>query len=374
MSGTLSSAEGRAAPDDAYRARELRQARVLNRIEREPHRFNLFAALRRIEAAFDDRPRLGEAPRPADEPLRFAQEASLTFAPAAISALVVGGAVPRLIQRVFGPLGPNGPLPTHLTEYTRERALHHGDPTLQRFIDMLTHRFGLLFYRAWARTQPVVSLDRASDSRVAKHLGALLGMAEAIHRHADAMGHEPKLFFAPRLARAVRDADGLRGWIASYFGVGVTIEPAERSRLARHGQPALGRGVVLGRSVWDVQHKFRIVIGPLDFETYQRFLPDQPGLDELRALVRQYVGFEFDWDVRLVLAEVDVPAWRLGATPGVGLLGRTGWVGRRRLDAGDLVLNVENLGRVRRQSGADQRQERKVGAREVREFAGHGAA
>lgn len=384
MSGTLSPLEEGAAPDKARRTRELRQSQVLSRIEREPHRFNLFAALRRIEAAFDDRPRLGEAPRPADEPLRFAQEASLTFAPAAISALVVGGAVPRLIQRVFGPLGPNGPLPTHLTEYTRERASHHGDPTLQRFIDMLTHRFGLLFYRAWARAQPVVSLDRASDSRVAKHLGALFGMAEAIHRHPDAMGHEPKLFFAPRLARAVRDADGLRGWIASYFGVGVTIEecvghwmtldPAERSRLARHGQPALGRGVVLGRSVWDVQHKFRIVIGPLDFETYQRFLPDQPGLDELRALVRQYVGFEFDWDVRLVLAEVDVPAWRLGATPGVGLLGRTGWVGRRRLDAGDLVLNVENLGRVRRHKGASQRQERKVGVREVREFAGRGAA
>lgn len=331
---------------------------VLARLEAEPWRYDLFAALRRIEAAFADRPRLGEAMRPADEPLRFAQEASLTFAPAAIRALQRGAGAPRLVQRVFGFLGPNGPLPTHLTEYARERALHHGDETLQRFLDMLGHRFGLLFYRAWARAQPVVGLDRASDSRVARHLGALSGLAEAIHRHADALGHEPKLFFSPRLARAVRDADGLRAWIASHFRVGARIEEcvghwmplavAERSRLARHGQPALGRGLVLGRSIWDVQHKFRIVVGPLDFDGYQRFLPDHPALDELRAMVRQYVGFEFEWDLRLVLAEVEVPPWRLGASPGVGLLGRTCWLGRRRIDAGDLLLDVENLGHPRR--------------------------
>jgi type VI secretion system protein ImpH len=64
------------------------------------------------------------------------------------------GAPPRLMQRIFGLLGPNGALPLHLTEYARERAQHHGDPTFQRFLDTLTHRFALLFYRAWAEAQP----------------------------------------------------------------------------------------------------------------------------------------------------------------------------------------------------------------------------
>jgi type VI secretion system protein ImpH len=338
-----------------------RASALLARYEAEPWRLELFAALRRIEAAHPDKPRLGEALRPADEPLRFAQEASLTFAPAAVSAVQRKGPTPRLVQRVLGFLGPNGPLPTHLTEYARERAMHHGDETLLRFLDLLTHRFGLLFYRAWARAQPVVGLDRASDARPARHLGALCGLAETVHRDTDALGHEPKLYFAPRLARAVRDADGLRAWIASYFGVRAEVEqwvghwmpldPAERSRLARD-QPALGRGLVLGRSIWDVQHKFRVVVGPLDFEAYQRFLPDGPALDALRAMVRQYVGFEFEWDLRLVLAEVEVPPWRLGSRAAVGRLGRTGWIGRRRVDAGDLVINVETLARARRRPGA----------------------
>jgi type VI secretion system protein ImpH len=330
-----------------------RRAAWLLRLEEEPHRVDLFAALRRIEALYPEKPRLGEAARPADEPIRFAQEPSLAFAPAAVAAFGGGAPIPRLTQRVFGFLGPNGPLPTHLTEYTRERALHHGDPTLQRFLDMLLHRFGLLFYRAWARAQPVVGLDRAGDSRVARHLGALAGLAETIHRDADALGHEPKLFFMPRLARSVRDADGLCAWIASGFGVSARIEqnvghwmpldPAERSRLARHGQPALGRGVVLGATIWDVQHKFRIVIGPLDFVGYRRFLPGAPALEQLRAMVRQYVGFEFEWDLRLVLARLEVPPWRLGVRAEVGQLGRTGWLGRPAGEADNLVLNVENL-------------------------------
>ena len=330
-----------------------RREALLRRLEAQPHGFDLFAALRRLEALHPDKPRLGEAARPADEPIRFAQEASLVFAPAALAAFVGGAAPPRLVQRVFGFMGPNGPLPTHLTEYVRERALHHGDATMQRFLDMLVHRFGLLFYRAWARAQPVVGLDRAADSRIARHAGALAGLAETVHRDTDALGHEPKLFFLPRLARSVRDADGLRAWIASWFGVAVRVEQnvghwmpldsAERSRLTRHGQPALGRGVVLGRTIWDVQHKFRIVIGPLDFDRYRRFLPGAGALVELRAMVRQYVGFEFEWDLRLVLAQLEVPRWRLGARPEVGLLGRTGWLGRPRGEADDLLLNVENL-------------------------------
>jgi type VI secretion system protein ImpH len=345
-----------ASPPDAGAAggdAPSRRAALLRRMASEPYRFELFAALRLLEAVHGDKPRLGEAARPGDEPVRFAQEPSLAFAPAAIAAVATDAAVPRLVQRVFGFLGPNGPLPTHLTEYVRERAMHHGDPTAQRFLDLLLHRFGLLFYRAWARAQPVVSLDRASDSRVARHLGALSGLADAIHRDADALGHEPKLYFTPRLARSVRDADGLRAWVASYFGVAVRVEQnvghwmpldtAERSRLARHGQPALGRGVVLGARVWDVQHKFRIVLGPLDFDAYRRFLPGEPALARLKAMVRQYVGFEFAWDLRLVLAQVEVPRWRLGADLGVGQPGRTAWLGRRRSVANDLILAVEDL-------------------------------
>ena len=327
-------------------------------IAARPARYDLFQAMRRIDATHPDKPRLGDALRPGDEPIRFVEEATLTFAPAAISTMDRSRGVPRLFQRVIGFLGPNGALPIHLTEYARERQLHFGDRTFGGFLNTLLHRFGLFFYRAWARAQPVVNLDRPREAQVVRHVGALIGMAGPALRERDALGDFAKLHFVGRLARSVRDADGLESWIRLQFGVPVGVEQfcghwmplaqEERSRLQRDAQSALGRGAVLGRSVWDVQHKFRIVIGPLEWDGFERLLPGGARLDQLQALVRQYVGFEFNWDLRLILRREEVPAWRLGADKGVGLLGRTAWMnGRRRPGhAEDMVMNVESIRRA----------------------------
>ena len=332
------------------------------RLTRESSSFDLFQAMRRIEQAFPDKPRLGDAVRPVEEPFRFAQEASLTFAPAPVAGFVRSedGALPRLVQRVFGFLGPNGALPIHLTEYARERLLYNGDRTFGRFLDMLLHRFGLFFYRAWARTQPVVALDRPDDAPIVRHIGALFGMIEPATRRRDALGDFPKLFFAGRLSRSVRDADGLEAWLTLQFGGPVRVDQfqghwmslgrEERSRLRRDGQSAVGRGAVLGKAVWDVQHKFRIAIGPLGWERFAALLPDGQPLAQLRALVRQYVGFEFAWDLRLILKRDDVPTWTLagGRDRRIGRLGRTAWLNggrsfRRSADADELIMNVESI-------------------------------
>lgn len=331
---------------------------LFERLETRPGSFELFQALRRIEAAHPDKPRLGDATRPVDEPVRFSEDATLTFPPVPIARMDRAHGVPRLVQRVFGLLGPNGALPIHLTEYARERLLHHGDRTVVAFMNMLLNRFGLMFYRAWARANPVVELDRPAQAAVVRHLGALFGLAEPALRERDALGDMPKLHFVGRLSRAVRDADGLESWIALQFGVPVRVEQfcghwmaldrSECTRLARSGQSALGRGAVLGATVWDVQHKFRIVIGALDWRRFESFLPGGKMLDDLQALVRQYVGFEFNWDLRLILQRADVPAWRLGGARGIGLLGRTAWLNGspRPRDADDLVLNVESIRRA----------------------------
>ncbi len=58
--------------------------------------------------------------------------------------------------------------------------------------------------------------------------------------------------------------------------------------------------------------------------------------------VRNYVGFEFDWEVQLVLARDEVPGIRLGRE---GHLGWTTWLGARRspADASDLILVPERI-------------------------------
>ena len=52
-----------------------------------PHRFDFFHLMRLVEAQHADKPRLGTARRPMDEPVRLGQAANLAFAPASLSAV-----------------------------------------------------------------------------------------------------------------------------------------------------------------------------------------------------------------------------------------------------------------------------------------------
>lgn len=322
-------------------------------LETAPWQQDFYEALRRIECLFPAKPRLGTALRPADEPVRLAQEPALDFAPASLSAFRAGteGRPPRMEVRFFGLFGPNGPLPIHLTDYARERILHAGDRGFARFLDVFHHRLTLLFYRAWAQAQPTVSLDRPRDDRFAALVGSLVGVGTSALRERDAAGDHAKLHFAGLLVRQARNADGLAALLAGYFRLPVRIEPfvghwmrlpaGDRSRLGE-GSPGvqLGVGTVLGSEVWDRQHKFRIHLGPLGLGQYESFLPGGLALARLVALVRQYLGFELAWDVRPALRRDEVPRTRLGA---YGRLGWTTWLGayRRAADADPMTLDAE---------------------------------
>jgi type VI secretion system protein ImpH len=321
-------------------------------LEEKPYQYDFFQTLRRIECLFPQMPRIGQALRPADEPVRLAQEPSLAFAAASLSSFKtpVGANVPRLEVRFFGLLGPNGPLPLHVSEFVRERALHAGDVTLLRFLDMLNHRFLALFYRAWAQAQPTVSLDRPQDDRFSTYTGALCGLGDPSLRERDAVDDFAKLFYCGLLARQIRNRDGLVALLAGYFRLPVEIEQhaghwmalqkSDRTALATESA-SLGAGAVLGRRVWDRQHKFRIILGPLGLAQLESFLPGGTALAELVAWVRQYLCFELAWDLLLVLQRDEVPTSQLGRRT---RLGWTSWLGShaRRTDARDLVLDAEH--------------------------------
>ena len=312
---------------------------------REPWRWDFFHALRVIEAHHAHLPRLGTARRPADEPLRLAQKASMAFASSSLHAVVpqVAGGVTRVEVNFFGLFGPNGPLPLHLTTYALERSLHKGDRTFQAFADLFHHRLLLLFYRAWAQAQPAASFDRPQEDRFADYVGSLVGSGGAEWRHRDAAPQHAKLFFAGILSRQARNADGLGALVAgflrvpaqveSFVGRWMRLQSQERSRIGRVGarrrtsSAQLGVSAVLGSSVFDRQHHFTIHIGPLDAEGFNSLLPNGPALPALQALVQHYVGLELGYDLRLELRPDARPDCRLARQ---SRLGWNTWLGAPR--------------------------------------------
>jgi type VI secretion system protein ImpH len=316
---------------------------VIQTLAAAPYRWDFYAAMRALDANMPAMPRLGTARRPGDEPVRLSQAADLSFAASSLCHVDLSHRLgkPRVQVRFFGLFGPQGPLPLHLTAYARERRLHKGDETLQVFADLFHHRLLLLFYRAWAQAQPVVGLDRPAEDRWADLVGALAGIGGPEWRGRDAAPHAAKLRHAGTLARQARSADGLQGLLSDQLRVHFQVEPfvgrwmplamAERSRLGRGGRPSssaqLGASAVLGAAVFDRQHHIRLHAGPLDRATFESLLPGGRALPALRDLVRQFIGDELGWDLRLELRADARQRLRLGQQ---ARLGWTTWLGAPR--------------------------------------------
>ena len=333
---------------DRTAARAVRLGRAL---QKEPYRYDFFQAVRKLECVNLDKPRVGWSLRPVDDPVRLGQQPSLAFAASALASyeLAKNGRPPRLSGYFFGLLGPNGPLPTHLTEYAYDRLRNAHDPTFARFLDVFHHRMLTLFYRAWANARPTVSFDRPEGDWFGVYLATLFGLGMESLRNRDAVPDVAKLQYAGLLACQTHHAEGLQAIIEDFFrlparikefvGAWMDLPKNGRCRLGQSPETGtLGLTAIAGARVWGCQQKFRIVLGPVDFAHYQRLLPGGDSLRRLVALVRNYIGDELNWDLNLILKREEVPALKLG---GSGRLGWSTWLGRRpaESDADDLMLD-----------------------------------
>lgn len=313
------------------------------------HRFDFFQALRLLECLSAEQPRLGESLRPAEDSVRLGQNVELTFAPTALAAFESwheNEEAASLKVNFFGLFGPNGPLPLHLTEYARDRARNAGDKTLVGFLDIFHHRMLSLFFRAWAVAQPVVSLDRPQSDRFSIYVRSLLGIGGASSPLPDAIPVFAKLHLAGILVMPTRHASGLRQILASFFALPTEIEEAvgdwielpddARSSLGVSGNNAeLGISTILGRRVWDCQHKFRIVLGPLVWADYLRFLPGSDGLKQLRDWVDYYIRDGLKWELKLYLKKEEALPLRLGRQ---ARLGYSSWLANQPLQQDPFII------------------------------------
>jgi type VI secretion system protein ImpH len=324
---------------------------LIDALHERPFEFSFFAAVRRLESVRRDLPRVGTSPRALDDPVRFGQEPSLGFAPATLHAFETReGRTPRMLVNFMGLLGPNGPMPLFLTEYARDRIINAHDHTLAHFLDLFNHRMVALLYRAWASSRHAASFDRPETDRFGAYIGSLFGLGMESLRGRDALSDTAKFYYSGYYAAQTRHAAGLRAMLEDYLGVPTTVEefvgrwmdlpPDSRCRLGvSRDAGALGRTAVVGSRMWDCQQQFRVHLGPVSFTQYERLLPGRGGasLARVAAMIRNYIGDELEWDLRLVLKAGEVPAVRLGA---VGRLGWSTWLKSRPFthDAGDLIL------------------------------------
>ncbi len=322
----------------------------LDKLAREPYGFDFFLAMRRLHA-LDHRLNLGRSVRPREDRVRLAQAPDLRFASSAVRDFMRPDPdhPGRMTVNFLGLLGPNGPLPLHITEYTLDQINRYKDRTLVAFLNVFHHRLLSLFYRAWAVHQKSVDSDRPTGRRFTDYIGSFLGLGTPAVQGRDDVDDAAKLYFSGRLSSQTKNAEGLGAILQEYFGVRVEVQPffgqwitvpeTDVCRLgASRSTGLLGSTVIVGSRVWQVQTKFRLRFGPMKLADLQRLLPNQPSFRRLKTWVRNYQGDELFWDAQYVLLADEVPGTQLG---GGSYLGWTTWINTRKpaRDAEDLVID-----------------------------------
>ena len=323
---------------------------LIAELSRKPYSYDFFAAGRLLQRHFRGKPRIGRSLSPAHDSVRFGQSPSLEFAPAALEAIQQKepGQPPVVYSRHFGLFGPNGPLPLCMTEYARERILHHGDKTFAAFCNVFHHRLFSFFFRAWADTRKTVDFDRRDDQRWSYYIGALdgFGMDSVLRR--DSIPDGAKLYYSGRLANQTRNAEGLQAIIHDFFGIKTEVQtfvgcwmnlpPDAACKLGESRRTGvLGSTAIAGARIWTCQMRFRLRMGPMKHSDFKRLLPDRQAFQRLQDWVRTYCGEHYLWDAQLVLSKDEVPATQLGCG---SQLGWTTWLKTKPFehDAEDVVL------------------------------------
>ncbi len=317
---------------------------LIDRLHADAYRFDFFQAVRVLECAARNvsraesgRPRfpVGQDNAPGQEAVRFRALPSHSFPTGSISEIrcPTEPRPPEMVTAFLGLTGPNGVLPRHYTTLLIERTCAK-DFALRDFLDVFNHRVTSLFYRGWQKYRLPFAYEQfqsaaaeGADDLVTQCLYCLLGLGTGGLRGRLSFDDEAILFYAGHFAHHPRSAQALERILADYFELPVVIgqfrgqwlylsEDDQLSlpcpRWPQGLNTQLGRSVVIGQRVWDVEGKFRVRVGPLGYAGFRRLMPSGDVLRPLSEMTRTYAGPQFEFDVQVVLKAAEVPCCRLG--------------------------------------------------------------
>ncbi|MBX3439947.1 MAG: type VI secretion system baseplate subunit TssG [Planctomycetaceae bacterium] len=333
---------------------------LIERLIREPHRFDFFQAVRVLERASQvERETAGatrtssarDEPTHREEPVLFSSLVSLGFPGSTIAAVerlpgASGDQTQYRIESSFlGLVGAAGILPHHYTQLVVDR-VRRNDFALRDFLDLLNHRSLLLFYRAWKKHRMIIAYEESNSGRrlrredlFTQSLYAAVGLGgnalQPAQRTSGALrgrlrfDDEVLLYFSGHLTHRPRSAAGLCRLLAEYLDVPVHVQqfqgrwlrlqPADCSRMTSgSANNRLGENALSGARVWSGEAAFRIALGPLSLAEFSQLMPRQNRFRQVCDLVRFYVGIEYDFDVQPVLKASEIPSSRLGAQTFLG--------------------------------------------------------
>jgi type VI secretion system protein ImpH len=327
---------------------------VIERLFREPYRFEYFQAVRMLELWL----RRNGAPQQSVVAnfLRFQNSTSLGFPASQLEAIqadprtieptaaALGAALQastlkwiRITPAFMGLLGGQGVLPPHYTERVAEQQFKDKDEGARAFLDTFSNRSLALFYEAWRKYRLHLKYERSGRDSFLPLLLSLAGVGNASLRQRlarpenGAVLDESIGYFAASIRQRPTSAVQVARVLTEYFGQPVDVQqfvgswyavpPAQQSTLGCESA-TLGTRAIAGERVWQRDLRLRLVVGPLDHAGFTAFLPGGLAAHALGSLLAMFTGLCLEYEIELVLRAADVRpvTMREGSN-----LGRLGW-------------------------------------------------
>ncbi|KQQ88647.1 type VI secretion system baseplate subunit TssG [Massilia sp. Leaf139] len=326
---------------------------VIERLFREPYRFEYFQAVRMLELWL----RKHGAPGGGlvANFLRFQNSTLLRFPASQLEAIGVeprtiepsatslGAALQastlqwiRITPTFMGLLGGHGVLPPHYTERVAEQQSLDKDEGARAFLDTFSNRSLALFYEAWRKYRLHLKYESTGRDGFLPLLLGLAGLGNpALRRRLGqpeqgAVLDESLGYFAAALRQRPVSAVQMGRVLSEYFsqpirvdqfmGAWYAVPPAQQSTLGCDSA-TLGTRAIAGERVWQRDLRLRLVIGPLDRAGFDAFLPGGLAARALNSLAMLFTGLALEYEVELVLRAADVCCATLSGDRHAGRLG-----------------------------------------------------
>lgn len=360
---------------------------VADTLFREPFRFSFLQAVRILEfiersvphgKGRERRVSVGNDANPADEVVRFTVGQSQSFPASEVVGLSRSpnadggidsdddgddGGPPSLSVVFFGLTGPSGVLPDHYNDLVLRRGRER-DTTLRDFFDCFNHRSISLFHRATIKYNFPIDYEtrklNGNEDNFTSALFSLTGFGGESLRARQSVKDESIAHYAGHFAHFPRSASALESMVRGYFRLPAVVEqfvgqwlnldqsqqstvPGGDGAAASFNQ--LGVDTVIGPRVWDMQSKFKVILGPLNGAQFARFLPNGERFREIVQLTRTYAGLELSADLQLILKADEVPMLQMAeGDGGQPMLGWNTWLSNDvpDMDVDDVVISMDS--------------------------------
>lgn len=319
-------------------------------------RMDFFELLRQLET---DDLRFGRAGSAGNEPARLGQSARMSFAASDVANVSTDPKTgkPQISVNVLGLIGPEGPMPLHMTRWIMARLSNRwfagdssgatADTSFLDFINMLQHRLIALYWRAWADAQPQINIAHGNGGRVTAMMRALAGQGLPGTTTGDIRLDGAKLRHATSLVMEARSPERLCAFLETVLGVSVRLAEFQgrwidipdhlQSSLGQQ-HAGLGTGCVVGARIFDRQSHAELQLGPLTVQQFNAFLDDPDAWSRLKQALVFAAGKDINFSLRMVLAPDEVPVAKLGNCR----LGRTSWLAPKKGSGAD-DLSFSNI-------------------------------